>query len=513
MLGVVFLWLAGASAAGAKDFCVLAPESLAPHVERFNTLDREGRANLIPNAQAREWLQANIPRFDGPDPAVVETYYFRWWSFRKHIASTPRGYVITEFLTPVKHAGPANTISCAASLHLAEGRWLQADRWLDDYTRFWLRGHGGKPQPHFHRFSSWFAAAVWDRYLVNGDAREVVKLLPDLVADYRAWEAARQATNGLFWQFDVADGMEESISGSRTAQNLRPTINSYMFGNAQAISRVATLARKPALAAEFSAKADALRRLTQERLWDADAQFFKVLVSDQATGGYRFSTAREAIGFLPWLFNLPASGAGYERAWTQFTDPEGFAAPAGITTAERRHPDFRSHGVGTCEWDGAVWPFASSQTLGALANVLRNYPSAPVTAADYFAAFLTYTRSQRAHGEPFIGEYLDEVTGDWINRTNRSAYYNHSTYADLLITGVIGLRPRPDNEVELWPLLPADTWDWFCLDGVRYHGRTLTVIWDKDGSRYGRGQGLRVLASGKLIAQSPSLGRLTGRLP
>jgi len=39
-------------------------------------------------------------------------------------------------------------------------------------------------------------------------------------------------TNGLFWQYDVRDGMEESISGSRTNKNLRPTINSYMFGNA-----------------------------------------------------------------------------------------------------------------------------------------------------------------------------------------------------------------------------------------------------------------------------------------
>ncbi len=26
-----------------------------------------------------------------------------------------------------------------------------------------------------------------------------------------------------------------------------------------------------------------------------------------------------------------------------------------------------------------------------------------------------YTRSQYAHGRPYIGEYLDEVTGDWIS--------------------------------------------------------------------------------------------------
>jgi hypothetical protein len=195
------------------------------------------------------------------------------------------------------------------------------------------------------------------------------------------------------------------------------------------------------------------------------------------------------------------------------TDPQGFNAPFGITTAERRHPGFRSHGIGTCEWDGAVWPFATSQTLAALANVLWDYPPGSVTPRDFFDAFMTYTRSQRASGRPYIGEYLDETTGDWINRNQRSAYYNHSTYADLLITGVIGLRPRPDDLVEVHPLLPPESWDWFCLDGVKYHGRMLTVIWDRDGSRYGRGAGLRVLVNGRQIARSQKLERITGRLP
>ncbi len=59
------------------------------------------------------------------------------------------------FLTPVRHAGAYNTISCAAGHHLAEG--------------LWLRGNNGKPQPHFRQFSRWFPAALLDRFLVNAD--------------------------------------------------------------------------------------------------------------------------------------------------------------------------------------------------------------------------------------------------------------------------------------------------------------------------------------------------------
>jgi hypothetical protein len=252
-----------------------------------------------------------------------------------------------------------------------------------------------------------------------------------------------------------------------------------------------------------------LKQLVQEKLWDPDAKFFKVGFE---TG--LLSDAREALGFIPWMFELPDSAKGFEAAWLQLTDRQSFWAPFGITTAERRHSKFRSHGVGKCEWDGAVWPFATSQTLVALGNLLRDYQQSFVTPHDYFDALLTYAHSQHAEGKPYIGEYLDEVTGDWINGKNdRSRYYNHSTFADLIITGLIGLRPRTDGRVEVWPLLPQDTWDWFCLDAVKYQGRMLTILWDLDGSRYRRGAGLRVLANGKEIARSEKLERITAKLP
>jgi hypothetical protein len=82
-----------------------------------------------------------------------------------------------------------------------------------------------------------------------------------------------------------------------------------------------------------------------------------------------------------------------------------------------------------------------------------------------------------------------------------------------VITEVAGLIPRADNVVEVCPLLPAGTWNWFCLDGVNYHGHLLTIIWDLDGTRYHRGPGLIVLADGKDIARGNKLEKLTGKLP
>jgi hypothetical protein len=75
-----------------------------------------------------------------------------------------------------------------------------------------------------------------------------------------------------------------------------------------------------------------------------------------------------------------------------------------------------------------------------------------------------------------------------------------------------GLRPRADDTVEVSPLLPAGKWDWFCLDNVLYHGRLLTVLWDKTGAKFHKGKGLRVFADGKEIAKSAELARVTGKL-
>ncbi|MDH7600029.1 MAG: exo-alpha-sialidase, partial [Sedimentisphaerales bacterium] len=425
--------------------------------------------DAVPDEQAWQWMEENVPFFECPDPVIERSYYYRWWSYRKHIKRTPEGRVVTEFITPVRHAGKYNTISCALGHQIYEGRWSKDRSFLDEYILFWLRGRQGGPQQHLHKYSSWLADALYNRFLVTGNAAFVVDLLPDLVADYRQWEQARLLPDGLFWQYDVRDGMEESISGSRTSRNARPTINSYMYGNAVAIARIAHMAGRLDLAREFETRALQLKRLVEERLYDPNAEFFKVRLPDG-----RLSDAREAIGFIPWYFNLPAPG--HERAWGQLLDPEGFRAPFGLTTAERRHPNFRSHGTGTCEWDGAVWPFATSQTLTAMANLIRNYQQEIVGPKEYLDFLRQYAASHQKDGQPYIGEYLDEKTGRWIKGDDpRGRHYNHSTFCDLVITGLVGLCPQPDQTIVVHPLVPEETWDWFAIEGLTYHGQDVAI--------------------------------------
>jgi len=184
-----------------------------------------------------------------------------------------------------------------------------------------------------------------------------------------------------------------------------------------------------------------------------------------------------------------------------------------LTTAERRHPEFRSHGCCNCEWDGAVWPFASAQTLTGLANLLNHYKHHTMNDSIYFRHLELYVESQYHRGRPYIGEYLDEVTGYWLKGDQeRSRYYNHSTFNDLIITGLMGLRPRADEILEVNPLIPHDRWDWFCLDRVLYHGKIITIVWDKTGNKYKHGKGFHVLVDGKSVAWADTPQRITSSL-
>lgn len=485
-------------------------EKVRVYVHEFNQADNETVINAIPNSQAADWLLQNVPLFDCPDTLLLQTYYFRWWVYRKHLRQTPSGFVITEFLPNVPWAGAFNTISCPAGHHFYEGRWIRDARYLTDYSRFWLSDKG---EPR--RYSFWFADAVEQFLRIHPQPNLRAELLPGLLANYTAWQQNHQDSTGLYWQIDDRDGMEKSIGGS----GYRTTINSYQYADARALARLFREQNQPKQAAQLNNQARRLRTHMFRKLWDRQSGFFKVL---PRTPGATLQPVRELHGYVPWYANMARKR--HAKAWQWLSDSTGFAAPYGPTSAERQHPAFMADDPHECLWNGPSWPFATTQTLVALANFLRQSPrSRYANRGLYWSLFQTYTRSHSARRPdgnplPWIDENLDPFTGEWIARTklhalnrpdkDRGKDYNHSAFADLLITGLIGLQPRSDNRLVIDPLLPADQWSYFRLTNIPYRGKLLTIEYDRDGSRYKQGIGLSVWADGQLLGRRATLERI-----
>ena len=478
-----------------------------------------------------DWFAARIPVFESPDTAIDATYYYRWELVTKHLTygSPHNGYTFTEFIDRPFWSGAFGAISCPLGHQLAELRWLNDPDIVRQFARYWFETPGAQPRS----YSNWYASAIWRLYEVTRDSALLHHVLPYMKQQHAGWVAEHWDTEQQMFRWDgLHDGMERNINSRQTddidegAEGYRPTLNSYLYGDERAIARASALFGDSATAREFDTRAEALRARVLETLWDERRIFFlhrfahdekdgvRALSRTYESGKYAGSAhGRELIGYVPWQFELPPDGKGYERAWQFLMDTAYFLAPYGPTTVERHDPQFFIS-PRCCWWSGNSWPYATTQTLDAMANLLNDYRQRAVDATDWMRVFEIYTRTQRKNGRPYIAEAANPDNGSWSGHDTpyHSEHYFHSAYVDLVITGVAGLRPRADDSVVVNPLAPP-SWRYFALDDIAYHGHRLTILWDQDGTRYHRGAGLTLLADGRILAHAPQLGRLAAYLP
>ncbi len=470
------------------------------------------------------WYKKNIPFMETPDQDIDLTWYYRWEMMTAHLVygSAEDGYAATEFIDRPWWSGTYGAISCAAGHQLYEFRWFRDPVYAQDYASYFFNVKGAQPR----NYSTWIADAVWQVYKTYGDRDFALGLLPQLTTNYAGWEKEHYVTaEGMFAWDGMHDGMETNINSRQTkdwfagAPGYRPTLNSYMWADALAIAALNNLEGNAKTALQYQAKAAIIKNNFLQKCWDPKRNFFFHRFQNDEEGGIKANSltyetgkyagnpyGRELIGFIPWYFNMPDTG--YESAWISLLDTAIFAFPFGPATVEKRDPLFRIS-ENCCAWSGNAWPFATAQTLKGMANLIKYYPASPITKDDYYQQLLTFAKTHRKNGQPYIAEANHPQTGSWSGHdvADHSEHYFHSSYIDLVITGLLGLEPMATDSVEINPMIP-DSWDYFALDDLNYHGHRLSVFWDRSGKKYKRKQGLSVMVDGKIVINVPTIRRL-----
>lgn len=160
-----------------------------------------------------------------------------------------------------------------------------------------------------------------------------------------------------------------------------------------------------------------------------------------------------------------------------------------------------------------------------MGNVLIDYPGAQhqdVVTAQGLMDLLRQYAKQHTEGIatngvfPWIGEVMHPDTGEWLARQimygnnnslkDRGIWYNHSTFIDLILSVLWGFRSGGPKSFSINP--QAAGINYMVVDNLRYQGKDLALVWDKDGSKYKFGKGLHVLAGGKVVASSVAMGKL-----
>src|SRR6185295_5042950 len=311
----IIIFLAGATFFGCKD-------------ENHDTvLDHSALARKYYHEDA-EWYLANIPFFECSDQQLEEVYYYRWKLYKAHIRKVGENrYVTTEFINDMHwDLDPYSTINAATMHHIHEGRWLKDNRYMDGYIRYMYHEGGNNRQ-----YSEGIADASYARYLVNADSTFIMDLLDSMKRSYEGWSDHFDARKKLYYIAAMPDATEYTIAsidgsggkdGFDGGEAFRPTINSYMYGNALAISRIASMKGDTATSHDYLRKAAALKTAVQHSLWNESLHHFtdRFQVTNKYVHYWDFIRGRELAGLIPWYFNLPDNIPTYHAAWKQVTD-------------------------------------------------------------------------------------------------------------------------------------------------------------------------------------------------
>lgn len=480
------------------------------------------------------WFLRNIPFFEIDDPEIQQIYCYRWKLFRAHIREIgPQGTTVLEFLDNVPWARqPYTDLNDSASFHILEGRWLRNPEIVNSLIDHLYTGGGND-----RHFSESIAAATEASTRVSGDPAPALRHLDTMQHIFNLWDDHLDRARGLYWIEPLLDATEyttasidasgagftdqpsadQNHNGFTGGYSFRPSINSYQYANALAIARLATLAGKPEVASDFNHRAEQIRSAVLAQLWNPALGHFtdRYQRSTKYVEAGNFIRGRELVGFIPGFYELPPKDApAYAAAWKHLLSPAELAGPFGLRTFEPTYPHYltqyrydQSTGRPECQWNGPSWPFQTSQALTALANLLDDYPPAGVTSADFLRLLRQYTHQHLlSPGHPDLQEDYNPDSGTPIVGLARSHHYNHSTYVDLILSGLIGIRPRADETLELDPLLPTQATPsgpairYFALQNLSYHGYDVGIFYDVDGSRYRIGRGLSVFVDGKRLS-------------
>lgn len=420
-------------------------------------------------------MKVTFPKFSSSDEQLNITYNYRCSSYNMHIKETEDGYVITEFLPLVSWAGKHNTICCATMHHVREGRWIYESKVIEQYLKFWC-SEEILPRTFSNRYSLALADAFMDFVKVTGDYKIVKEEYDNIEEVHNAWDF--RVKDGLYWQTCNHDGMEYSISGD----GYRPTLNSYMYADKIALSSFAYRFGDKKSAEKYYNDAEKLRQEINSRLWNESIGMYGVISDDGV-----LQNVKEQIGYIPWIYSIPE--ADKDGCFRYLFDSKCFLAPYGIRTADASHSEYMKSFDHECLWNGPVWPFATSQTLTALIKYLNDEAKPKVSNIEFMSLLKTYSLSQRdTNGEPWIDENLHPDTGVWLAREilrnkgredkERGRHYNHSTFIDLVITGVCGIQPSEKDTLIIHPL--GTSLEFFSLEDVRYHGHVISIKWEKN---------------------------------
>ncbi len=515
---------------------------------RFATREREQPETPLPDilahaSQYNRWFVDNVPYFDCSDPAFKKMWYYRWWIVRFHLVDLRDAATgdLHDYAFYEGKLGFDNPIVFAVPAQIKELTYLRDPEFAlsqlrNTYANRAPNGAAVDPpgSPYWgETYSHWIVQAAAELNRVQPiPAETLAELLPLMAEDVRAWMTAYDRDGDGLPERDRprVTGYDLDIlswwywSGTKLDQRKRPPamervdFAAFVYANAAGIVELATAAGDDALVEEFKQRAERIRAAALAHLWDDESKFFY----PQRAEDDRRAPIRELHGLFAFTTLLAPNQPRYTAALRRLVDPDEFWSRFPPVIVSMKH--YRDW---TWEMDGLtrnIAPHPISMGGRTLIQALRHYDQDAIRPEHVMHLLERYNdlvypgvHPNDPNWRPNVHEYYSQwepYARQPKPKPSEISHDFHSMWLSLVIEGPIGLVPRSDDILEVDPM--ARSWDYFLVDGLRYHGLDLTIAWDRPGDgppRYdGYPEGLSIRVAGRQVAHREDFGPLRVKL-
>lgn len=457
------------------------------------------------------WWADNLPYIDVPDENIKKHIYYRWWLMRFNFLDADIPGSDFQFPTSVEGAlGYNNAIVLTVPMFVQDlkylrdpiysyGPWVSAGE-VSRNSKY--TDNPGDPENWSNSYTQYISAAALESYQIHGGQPAILRNLAryaekDVYGQLAAYDSNDNGVIEYDWEamtgndadavsFHYYDRANERLEGA------------YVYANAMAAARAYTLIGDAAKAAELRGVADKVRTGVLGLLWDDENKLFKH--RDLQTGD--LIPWKESNNYIPYATGLvPTDDPKYREALRLWSDPAEYPVFPAYTANQKDKAEAAAQGK---PGSNNFSQINSTRNFALFSKALRDYASPHITADQYKQLLYWNAWSQFVGGDTRYPD-ANEFWANWdpaAKTINYRSWIHHTILGSsnwTVIEDAMGLRPRSDGKVELWPVDIG--WDHFTVNGINYRGDDLTIVWDRpgDGTTHYAGvpEGYSILVDGR----------------
>ncbi|GIH60444.1 carbohydrate-binding protein [Microbispora siamensis] len=456
------------------------------------------------------WWADNVPYMDVPDENIKKFVYYRWWLMRFNFLDADIPGNDFQFPTSVEGAlGYNNAIVLTVPMFIQDlkylrdpiysyGPWVSAGE-VSKNSKY--TDNPGDPENWSNSYTQYISASALESYRLHGGQPGILRNLAryaekDVYGQLNAYDSNKNGVIEYDWEAMTGNDADAVSFHYYGGANERAE-GAYVYANAMAAAKAYELIGDSAKAAEMRGVADKVKNGVLTLLWDDKDKVFKH--RDLRTGN--LIPWKESNNYIPFATGLvPADEPKYREALRLWTDPAEYPIFPFYTANQKDKAEAAAQGK---PGSNNFSQINSTRDFSLFSKALHEYSSPYITPEMYKQLLYWNAWAQFVGGDTRWPD-ANEFWANWNPQTKSIDYRSWIHHTILgssnwtVIEDVMGLRPRDDAKVELWPVDIG--WDHFTVNDIDYRGHDLTIVWDKpDGDVKYRGvpEGYSIFIDGK----------------